>query len=262
MTETTQELTTRTVPVTVRVVRDEDAENPRTTFDHIGLFAGWHKRYVVGDIQPKDEPLDWLKENAPEGSVVLAVYMLDHGVVRYSTGSFNDPWDSGQVGFIVATPEKIRTDYNVKRISARIREEVAKRLKSEVQEYDDWANGNVWGFEVAGGGFDDSCYGFYGDESTLEAMQSHVPKQLHEAMEEAWENRFDQLPDVTVLIEPADEERKRLEAEDKIREKARAVIAEHLPSWEHVEIEPDATVTVEDDGAAWVTARVRVDKDN
>lgn len=256
--EATIEATTRKVPVTIQVVRDEDAENPRTAFDgHLGVFAGWHKRYIVGDIQPKEDPIDWLKKNAPKGSIILSVYMMDHGDRHYSTSAFGDPWDSGQVGFIVATPERICENYRVKRITAKLRAQIAARLSSEIQEYDDWANGNVWGFAVSGGGYDDSCYGFFGDDATLDAMIEHVPYELHAGMKEAWNNRFDNDPTVTVEVTPAGAEAKRLDAEDVIRNRARDILTAHGVTLSNVR--NDAQVTAAD-GGSFVTVSVFVPK--
>jgi hypothetical protein len=177
----------------VRVVHDDSAESPREN-DNLGVFAGWHRRYKIGDVQPDCEPQEWLKDNAPPGSVVLSVYMIDHGGVAYSTSAFGDAWDSGQVGVIVATPDKIRECFMKKRISKKTRERVVACLKSEIETYSAWANGDVWGFvvETADGEKPteiDSCYGFIGDD--LDGMKCYVEKPLHKLLEEAWENRFD-----------------------------------------------------------------------
>lgn len=185
-----------TVTITrVRVVHDSHPSSPRED-DNLGLFAGWHRRYKIGDVQPSCEPQEWLKENAPKGSVVLSVYMYDHSGVSYSTSPFGDPWDSGQVGVIVATPKRIRECFGVKRITKKVRERVEASLKAEIEVYSQWANGDCWGYiveEEDGTGKDtgDSCFGFYGD--CLEHMKENVDKSLHGLLESAWENRFDNV---------------------------------------------------------------------
>lgn len=188
--------------IIVKVLQDPDAESPRT-FDNVGVMACWHRRYNLGDVQPKQDPAEWLKENAPKGSIVLPLYLYDHSGISMSTGSFGDVWDSGQVGWIVATPDKIREHTGKKRITAKVRADVEKWLKQEVKTYDDFLTGNVWGYTIESVKdcescghktkgddeipVDDSCWGFYGDD--LDGMKAHVDEKYHPALEAAWSNR-------------------------------------------------------------------------
>jgi hypothetical protein len=155
-------------------------------------MACWHHRYNLGDIQPKESPEEWLKGNAPNGSLVLSLYLYDHSGITMRTSPFDCPWDSGQVGYIVATPENIRKYTNRKLITKKLRANVEKWLKQEVSIYDDYLNHNVWGYVIEGKNgdgeiADDSCFGFYGDD--LEGMKAYVDTKYHEALEIAWNNR-------------------------------------------------------------------------
>jgi len=172
----------------VRVVHDDNAESPRY-WDNLGVIATWHRRYNLGDEQPKCEPQEWLKDNAPKGSVVLPVFMIDHSGIALSTGSFGDPWDSGQLGWIVATPDAIRKNFMTKRITKKVREKVELCLKSEIATYSSYVEGDVWGFVVEDevGNHVDSCWGFIGDD--LDNMKDHIGKDLAEKLDEAWSNR-------------------------------------------------------------------------
>jgi hypothetical protein len=186
--------------IIVKVMQDTDAESPRS-WDNLGVMACWHRRYNLGDVQPKQDPQEWLKENAPKGSVVLPLYLYDHSGITMSTGSFGCPWDSGQVGYIVATPEAIRKNFMTKRITKKIRENAEACLRGEVKTYDDYLTGNVWGYTIESvkdcescgqkthgdEEVDDSCWGFFGDD--LEGMKGHVDAKYHEALEKAWQNR-------------------------------------------------------------------------
>lgn len=155
--------------LTVKIVRDDIPMNPRD-YDCGSLFFAWHKRYLVGDdptkhgmpnsahIHDEFESMDAIRayiEETFKPKCILPVYMADHGGVSFSTGSFNDPWDSGQVGFIFTHGD-----------DGFIDPEAA--LKAQVEEYSDWASGNVWGFVVEGAEYDgpeSSCWGFIGDPS-------------------------------------------------------------------------------------------------
>lgn len=185
--------------IIVKVIQDQDPSSPRE-WDNLGVMACWHRRYNLGDVQPKQDPEEWLKENAPKGSIVLPLYLYDHSGISMSVGSFGDVWDSGQVGWIVATPEAIRKNFMKKRITAKMRATAEAVLKSEVKTYDDFLTGNVWGFtvekthdcgecgsKVHEEAEEDSCWGFFGDD--LDGMKGHVAPELHGALEEAWANR-------------------------------------------------------------------------
>lgn len=186
--------------IIVKVLHDDNAESPRE-FSNLGVMACWHRRYNLGDVQPKQDPQEWLAENAPKGSIVLPLYLYDHSGITMSTGSFGDPWDSGQVGYIVATPDKIRECFMVKRITKKVRVRAEACLKGEVELYDHFLTGNVWGFTIESvkdcescgqkthgdEPVDDSCWGFYGDD--LQGMKEHVDPKYHEALEAAWERR-------------------------------------------------------------------------
>jgi len=80
---------------------------------------------------------------------------------------FGDRWDSGCVGFIFVPYSKIRQEYSVKRISRKVMERAQKCMAAELQTYDDYLTGNVYGFQVFDSPEDDneieSCWGFYGD---------------------------------------------------------------------------------------------------
>jgi hypothetical protein len=190
------------VNVKIKVVQDTDAQSPRE-WDNLGVMACWHRRYNLGDVQPKESPEEWLAANAPKGSIVLPLYLYDHSGISMSTGDFGDRWDSGRVGYIVATPEAIRKNFMKKRITAKMRATAEEVLKQEVSTYDDYLRGNVWGYTIEATHpcgecgsqvheleHEDSCWGFIGsDASTLAAMKEHVDDKHHAALEAAWHNR-------------------------------------------------------------------------
>ena len=68
------------------------------------------------------------------------------------------------LGYIYVTKENVRKEYNAKRVSRKVLDKVSKLLQSEVEEYDHFLTGNVYGYEITGieEHVIDSCWGFFG----------------------------------------------------------------------------------------------------
>lgn len=176
--------------LTVRIIRDDDADNPRKEYDHCGTMVCWHSRYELGDEQPDYPPSEFFMrlmqerewdvhgksppDDLPDEHVqryinkhfyVLPLYLYDHSGLSMSTGSFSDPWDSGQVGWIYLSEDKARAEC--------IPDPLAL-LRSEVAAYDQYLTGDVWGYEVSDdtGIVLDSCWGYYGADHCVEDARS------------------------------------------------------------------------------------------
>lgn len=96
--------------------------------------------------------------------LVLPLYLYDHGGITMRTTSFNDPWDSGQVGFIYVKTDDVKQEWGWKRLTKQRREHIETILKGEVEEYDAYLTGDVWYWviEDTDGDYFDSCGGYYG----------------------------------------------------------------------------------------------------
>lgn len=154
---------------TVEIWLDEDAENPRE-WDNLVKMVCFHKRYALGD-QHHSSPEDFREFVRREKPVVvLPLYLYDHSVLSISTKSFmgrvrHAEWDSGQVGWAYISKEDALKEYEVKRISKKIRAELRAVLESEVEVYDQFLQGEVYGFTIrdAGGNEVESVGGYFGD---------------------------------------------------------------------------------------------------
>jgi hypothetical protein len=151
---------------TIKIEFDTDPENPIKEWDMLGTFACFHRDYDLSNTKQfsdSDDLQDFLKENE---NISLPLYLYDHSGITISTGPFSCQWDSGQVGIIFVTLEKIREEYKCKRITKKIREQVLNTLECEVKTFDDYLVGNVYGFTIedSEGNHIDSCWGFYGYE--------------------------------------------------------------------------------------------------
>ena len=147
----------------VRVVVDPDPSSPRE-FDNLGTMVCWHRRYNLGDKHGFKEPRDFEEWRRGKDLVVLPLYLYDHSGLTMSTEPFSCPWDSGQVGYVYVERAKVLEDFNRKRMTDALRRKAEKQLRAEVETYDEFLRGDVYGFVVedATGEHVDSCWGFYG----------------------------------------------------------------------------------------------------
>lgn len=109
--------------------------------------------------------------------IMADLYLYDHSGLAMSTGSFSCPWDSGQVGFIYVSREQVLKEYGWKRLTAKRREQIETYLTGEVETYDQYLQGQVYGFVVEkfeDGDWveDDACWGFYGDD--IDGVHCHL----------------------------------------------------------------------------------------
>lgn len=189
------------------ICRDEDAEDPRKGFDNLGVMVCFHRRYNLGDkhdYKPdnygsRDEMMkDIIAREKP--AVILPLWLYDHSGITMSVGEnpgypFTDRWDAGQVGYIFARREDVLKEYGKKRVSPQLRKLVETVLRGEVETYDNYLTGNVYGYRVVKEGqcsecgheeeeeFD-ACWGFYGEgweeSGILEAVKESGEEVLHE----------------------------------------------------------------------------------
>lgn len=174
----------------IRVIVDRDAESPRE-YDNVGTMACWHRRYMLGDVQPDERPDEYISE-LPKDSLILPLYLIDHSGLSMSTSAFSCPWDSGQVGIIHVSPERIMREFGA---GDDARELATRCLQSEVAVYDEFIQGNVYGFVIEDGDEcdhgemhweqTDSCWGFIGADPMTNGMSEHVPSELHDKLREA-----------------------------------------------------------------------------
>jgi len=84
-----------------------------------------------------------------------------------------------QVGFILVTKDKVRNEFRKKKISKKLMKQVVDILKSEVEVYNQWIEGDVYGFrlEKTDGTHIDSCWGFYGSDPRTNGMIDNIPKE-------------------------------------------------------------------------------------
>lgn len=143
--------------------------------------------------------------NAKNYIVCKPIYMYDHSGQTISLSPFGCPWDSGCCGYIFVFKDKI-----LKEIFGanddNWRDKAEEVIKSEIEVYDDYIQGNVYGYCLEEGHtvehkdlitgaiwtsteyeVVDSCCGFYGDCS-LDILHAALGNNW-EVIEEIKENK-------------------------------------------------------------------------
>lgn len=170
----------------LKLVQDSSPESPRT-WDNLGTMVCFHNRYNLGDNHSynSDDYNSWeemkkaiIKEE--NTAVILPLYLLDHSGISISTGAFSCSWDSGQIGFIFVSKEKALEEFGGKIVTAKLKEKLERILDGEVETYDQYLRGYVYGFQIVDEDDDvvDSCYGFYGDNHKESGMLDYIDFEL------------------------------------------------------------------------------------
>ncbi|RPI56479.1 MAG: hypothetical protein EHM49_00355 [Deltaproteobacteria bacterium] len=177
---------------TVEVHYDDDAESPRM-WSNLGTMVCFHRRYSLGDVEkiyssPEEFVLhlarNYMNQHIAESDyenlsdrafitkymklldryiISLPLYLYDHSGITISTAPFNCSWDSGQVGWIFIARESVREEFKVQRIGPKLKKKTLAALRGEVEVYDQFLQGEVYGYAVKDSEDKDvdSCWGFF-----------------------------------------------------------------------------------------------------
>lgn len=189
---------------TLLLVNDEFPLNPMEDWDMLMKYYTWENRYIPMQKGASEfsSPEAWYnsimgedafykqKEKSQEnnrsavgfaydlcanldkkGIYALPILKYEHGLVKYYIGDSVDRWDGSVVGFAWRDKKELCKEYGVKKLSQKLKTEtIEKVVESELKAYTNFANGEVYGFELYsredGEDVIDSCYGFIGYDST------------------------------------------------------------------------------------------------
>lgn len=163
------------------IIRDPEPLDPRKEYPTFGTMACWSDRHYLGDDQPGGSKEDWIcaMVGMDDDQVALAVdreyTKLAAGYAQltdYRRGSLRrDAWEAvvsrceekfyqdyvalpvhlyehGDVGYIYVSEARVRDEFGVKRITAKVRERVEKILQDEVRDYDKYLQGEIYAYQI------------------------------------------------------------------------------------------------------------------
>ena len=95
------------------------------------------------------------------------LYLYDHSGLTISSGPFSCRWDSGWFGIVAVSIEKAKKEFGWKVLTRARRRKIEGYLQGEIDTYDNYLRGEVYGFQITPAGDKDdvleSCWGYFGD---------------------------------------------------------------------------------------------------
>lgn len=193
---------------TVTIATDIEPANPRE-WDNLGRMVCWHRGYNLGDDHGYETPDVFMHvlsglyseeatefltkeqrnrvyEVAATKAIILPLYLYDHSGITMRSEPFSCAWDSGMVGYIYVTLADVREEHSAWRVSQKLYNRVLKSLEAEVEQFDQYLTGDVYGFnivkDVDGEEVDvDSCWGFYGQDGyMLDEIRSIIAYDIND----------------------------------------------------------------------------------
>ena len=171
---------------TLEVTQDEYPNNPRHD-DNLSTMICFHNRYSLGDkhTYKHQDYSGWAEmEKAiiknEKTAIILPLYLYDHSGITISTTPFSCKWDSGQIGFVFISKDKVKNNYGVKRVTKKEIEKATKNILAEVETYDLYLRGEVYGYTLINenGEIEDSCWGFFGSDIETNGILDNIGEKI------------------------------------------------------------------------------------
>lgn len=157
----------------LKLIKDKVKHSKNTYSPTIKQLLGlYHRHDFDGMLEELSEYENFDTSDLPESIFYENLYLYDHSGITMNTTGFSCRWDSGQIGFIYATKQKLEEE----RIP-----DFSACLKDEVKTYDQYITGDVYWHSVTDkdGNESFSCGGFYGMESAIDDAKEQVEYELN-----------------------------------------------------------------------------------
>ena len=171
---------------TIEIEHSECHDSPRS-WDNPGHMICFHPRYNLGDKH--DFTVEGIKELVTKVAFSMPLFLYDHGGITMSCGPFSCHWDSGQVGYIYMTRGEADEE-----LPGYTDEQVMEFLTGQVETYNQYIMGEVYGFQIPG--IEDSCSGFYGSNHEDSGLLDHARNGIDSHISYENKRRFLRLKDL------------------------------------------------------------------
>lgn len=171
---------------TINLMDNTEYYNPREENNNLGKMICFHRKYNLGDNH--NYSIAEAQELETSKNIIsLPLYLFDHTDITISTKPFYCPFDSGKVGFIYISYEDVYKEYNVTRISKKLREKILHILQEEVLIYDQYIRGEIYEYEI----YDDRDIidivgGFFNEEDAKQEAKISLAQLQEQAYKESY----------------------------------------------------------------------------
>jgi hypothetical protein len=142
----------RNPPYRLKIIQDTDAGSPRSEYDNLGSLCLWVRDISPADKNPYRDRWEFEDKFNINNAFILPVeYYSYSNALRWIEPPKNYNWVEllgHHDGYIYVTKDDIRKEWGVKRISQKLADQVMKNLKSEIEVYSQYLEGDCWGFEI------------------------------------------------------------------------------------------------------------------
>ena len=167
----------------IKTFYDESPESPRN-WDNLGTMVCFHPSYNLGDKHSFDKHLYSSWEEMEKDIIdtenvhtILPLYLYDHSGITISTSPFSCRWDTTRLGWIFVSKEEVKKQ-------GVDETKVEECLKGEVETYDQYIRGDVFGYKIykvltcdLGHEHEEELecsWGYYGDKECLSEAEGMV----------------------------------------------------------------------------------------
>ena len=155
--------------VTAVLTYDEDCQSPEDYM--LGkIYYLKRSRYALGSEAVSSDEMDEISTKISAGELIgLPVYAYVHGNTQLSAAPFSCPFDSGPSGFIACSHEDVKNWFG-KDVP---KEEVLDILRSEVEEFSKFLQGDVYNITIyVDGKEEETVGGFIGFDYAVEEAKT------------------------------------------------------------------------------------------
>lgn len=171
-------ITCSTPWLVARIYQDPHPPSP-AEWDNLGEIAYLSKsREVLGTKAVSVEQMDEIGRKVRDGEYIgIPVWAYVHSGATIQAAwenPFSCPWDSGRSGWVYTTREKVLKEYGRKRMSPELRAKVHEILRGEVETFDQYLQGDVYGYEIVDtrdAEVIESCWGVYGHDDVVQEAE-------------------------------------------------------------------------------------------
>lgn len=158
---------------------DPDPESP-AEWDNLGTITyNDRARTVLGIVPATAERDAEIARKVRDGEYIgLPVWAYVHSgstVKAALMNPFGCPWDSGRSGWVYVERDKAVKEFGRKLISKKLRIRIQDVLRGEVETFNQWLQGDVYGIVIERDGEEiDSVWGCYGSKYAEDEAQEQL----------------------------------------------------------------------------------------